>query len=98
MNNTTALQFFVAWGIIIGSLFGLSRFDAGKRITYYALWLAIVLVLVTHADNFIALVRPSGIFPDTATAVGATNAASNITTPPGVITPLTVQAIPMSGR
>lgn len=96
MNNTSALSFFVAWGIILGTLFGFSRNDAGKRITYYTLWLMIVLVLVTHADNFIALVRPSGIFPDTIGPAGASG--STPLPPPGVITPLTVQAIPMSGR
>lgn len=96
MNNTSALQFFVAWGLIIGSLFGLSRFDAGKRVTYYALWLAIVLVLVTHAENFIALIRPSGIFPDT---IGTGQTGNPPPPPPaGVITPQTVQAIPMAGR
>ena len=39
---------FIAWAIILGVLYGLSRTRAGKTIVYYVLWLSVVFVVVSH--------------------------------------------------
>lgn len=53
----SAFSFFLAWTIILIILYGFSRFDAGKRITYYVLWLMVVLVVVVRAGDITSLIN-----------------------------------------
>lgn len=48
MSMPGVFAWFIAWAIVLGTLYGLSRTRAGKTIVYYVLWLSVVLVVVTH--------------------------------------------------
>jgi len=50
-----AFQFFVAWLMMIAFLAMLSTTEWGKSVVYYLLWLAVVLLLVTHVDEIKSL-------------------------------------------
>lgn len=52
-----AYSFFIGWFIIILLFYGSTKFEGTKTVTYYILWLAIVLTLVTHYDTFTALIQ-----------------------------------------
>jgi hypothetical protein len=49
MNGVT--QWFATWLIVIIGMTLLVRTDWGRPLVYGLLWLAIVLLLVTHADE-----------------------------------------------
>lgn len=90
MNNN-AYSFFIGWFIIIGMFWGSTRFEGTRTLTYYVLWLSIVLLLVTHSNEFGSLIR--GAIPQQETGSG--NAQSPITpinTPP-VTTPTQFAAL-----
>lgn len=50
------------WSILIVALVLLSSNNAGKRIVYYALWLSIALLLITHSDSITQLFQSANIF------------------------------------
>ena len=54
---TSAYSFFIGWGIIIGLFYGSLAFEGTRTITYYTLWLSIVLMLVTHSDTLKGLIE-----------------------------------------
>lgn len=54
---TSAYNFFIGWLIIIGLFWGSTKFEGTKTLTYYILWLAIILTLVTHADELNTLIQ-----------------------------------------
>lgn len=53
--------FVVGWGIILALFVGSTRYEGTRTITYYVLWLAIVLTLVTHANELTTLIQGTGI-------------------------------------
>jgi len=53
--------FVVGWGIILALFIGSTRYEGTRTLTYYVLWLAIVLVLVTHAPELTTLLQGTGI-------------------------------------
>lgn len=55
---TGALQWFGTWALVIMVFYGLSKTRWGQPIVYGMLWLALVLLVVSHADeitNFVSL-------------------------------------------
>lgn len=49
MTSLAPFALWIAgWALIIAVLFIFSASNAGKRIVYYTLWLAIVFLIVTH--------------------------------------------------
>ena len=51
----SAFQFLTAWLLMIAMLAMLSSTEWGKSIVYYLLWLAVVLLLVTHTEELKSL-------------------------------------------
>lgn len=51
----------VGWTIILALFIGSTRYEGSRTITYYVLWLSIVLILVTHAGELTTLLRGTGI-------------------------------------
>lgn len=50
------IQFFTTWLLIIGGLIALASSRWGKTLVYYLVWLALLLLLVTHADELSGLI------------------------------------------
>lgn len=53
MNS--AYSFFAGWFLIIAGAFGLSRFEPTRVFLYYILWLTVILMIVTHANDITSL-------------------------------------------
>lgn len=53
----TAYSFFIGWFIIILLFYGSTKLEGTKTITYYILWLSVVLAIVTHYNTFTELIR-----------------------------------------
>lgn len=63
MIDTDSLQYFLAgWGVILGTIWLMAKFEGTKTLLYYLFWLGIVLDLVTHGTQIAAFV--SVIFPN----------------------------------
>lgn len=54
---SSAYNFFIGWFIILGLFYGSLKFEGTKTLTYYVLWLNIVLMLVTHSDTLKTLIE-----------------------------------------
>lgn len=54
----SVLQWFTSWIIMILLIIFMARTAWGKTIVYYLLWLALVLLLVLHADELSSLINP----------------------------------------
>ena len=52
-----AFSFFATWAAMIGLIMLLARLGWGRIIVYYLLWLAVILLLVTHADELASLIN-----------------------------------------
>jgi hypothetical protein len=61
INMPGVLVWFVAWGMVLGVLYGISRTRAGHTITYYVLWLSVVLVLVSHGGEISSILAQGNI-------------------------------------
>jgi hypothetical protein len=55
------LKFLTTWIVMIGFLVWLNRSTWGKPVLYWLLWLAFLLLLVTHADELASLVNPQAL-------------------------------------
>ena len=53
---TGAVTWLSTWVIMIFLLVVLAKTQWGKTLVYYVLWLAVILLLVTHADELNSLV------------------------------------------
>ncbi len=51
----TALQWFTGWTILLVALVLLARSSWGKPIVSYTVWLAIAILVLTHASDIAAL-------------------------------------------
>lgn len=54
---SSAYSFFIGWGIILGLFYGSLKFEGTRTLTYYALWLNIALLLVTHSSTLQSLIE-----------------------------------------
>lgn len=66
MNS--AYSFFIGWVIIVFLFYGSLAFEGTRTITYYVLWLSIVLTLVVHSDTLQGLLEaavPPAVQSDT---------------------------------
>lgn len=54
---STAYSYFIGWFIIILLFYGSTKFEGTKTLTYYILWLAVVLTLLTHYNTFRELIQ-----------------------------------------
>lgn len=54
---TGVVSWISTWTIMILLLVVLSKTSWGKSIVYYVLWLAVILLLVTHADEIKGMVN-----------------------------------------
>lgn len=52
---TGAVSWITTWLIMIGLLAILAKTEWGKSIVYYLLWLAVAVLLVTHADELTSM-------------------------------------------
>lgn len=48
ISMPAAVTWAAAWLLVLGVLWGISRTNWGRPITYYSLWLMVVLSVVTH--------------------------------------------------
>lgn len=67
---TSAYAFFIGWFVIIGLFYGSLALEGTRTLTYYVLWLNIILLLVTHSTQFAALLEgavPPPVQSDTST-------------------------------
>lgn len=53
---TGAFKWIATWIIFIALLAVFAQTTWGKGITYWALWLLVVLLLVTHADELTSII------------------------------------------
>lgn len=60
MNTDSAYYFFIGWFLVLGSIWGLSKFEGGRTVIYYLLILAIALDLVTHSTEIANILSASG--------------------------------------
>ncbi len=58
-----AFQWFGAWLLFILLLIALAQVRAGKTILYYLLWLAVVLLVVSHYQEITDMFASAGIIP-----------------------------------
>ena len=58
---TGAFVWIVTWLLLIAVLVALAGTSWGKPIVYYTLWLAVVLLVVSHATELTSLVNPSAL-------------------------------------
>ncbi len=58
-NSGTALQWLTAWVAILLLVVLLARSSWGKPLVYYALWLAVVFLALTHASDIATLWNPA---------------------------------------
>ena len=59
VSNVSALQWFSAWIAILLIVGLLARSSWGKSIVYYFVWMAVVVLVLTHASDFAAIINPS---------------------------------------
>lgn len=45
-----AYKFFIGWLVILGLFYGSTKLEGTRTLTYYILWLNIVLLIVVHSD------------------------------------------------
>lgn len=50
-----AFTWLASWMIMIFILIGLAQTEWGKRIVYYVAWLSLLFLIVTHSNEFTAL-------------------------------------------
>lgn len=62
MNNTM-LSWLVAWIIVMVVFLSIGQTGWGRTLAYYFLWLAVLLLVVTHADEINTLLTQGGIVP-----------------------------------
>lgn len=55
-----AWQFFAKWAAIILLLVVIAKTEIGNRILYYAIWLIILYLLVTHPQDISNVLNPGG--------------------------------------
>ena len=55
-NSGSALGWFAGWITILLLIALLARTNWGKPIVYYMTWLAVVILILTHADDLAALI------------------------------------------
>jgi hypothetical protein len=67
MNTDSAYYFFVAWIIILGTGWAMTKAEGTRTILYYLIILAIVLDLVTHAQEIQDILSKAGIVAGTST-------------------------------
>ncbi len=67
-----AYQWFGAWLLFIILLIAIAQIKAGRTILYYLLWLAVVLLVVSHYQEITNMFAGAGIIP--AQNNGVTNA------------------------
>lgn len=65
------IRWFGAWFLFILLLVIFARTAAGKTIVYYLLWLAVAVLIVTHADEISGLFSAAGITPAASTQATA---------------------------
>ena len=51
-----AMKWITTWVVMISLLFILAGTSWGSGIVYYALWLMVALLMVTHADDLTSLI------------------------------------------
>ena len=66
MNTTTSsvngtITFLGAWLIVIVAGVALASTGWGKTILYYILWLAVILLILSHANELSAMLNAGGI-------------------------------------
>lgn len=52
---TGVISWVATWAIMLTALFMISQTQWGRPIVYWFLWLAVVLLVVTHADELTQL-------------------------------------------
>ena len=60
--------FMIGWIVIIVVFYGSTKFEGTRTITYYVLWLAIVLTVITHSNELTTLIQ--GAVPPQETGSG----------------------------
>ena len=63
-------QWFGAWLLFILLLVAFAKRAAGKTIVYYLLWLAMIFLLVSHAQEIADMFSAAGIVPQGSTSNG----------------------------
>lgn len=58
---TSALSWFSTWLIMILLLVVLAKITWGRTIVYYLLWLAVALLLYSHADELTSMFNVSAL-------------------------------------
>jgi hypothetical protein len=58
---TGVVTWVSTWVIMILLLVMIAKTKAGRTIVYYLLWLSVLLLLVTHADELASLVNPEAL-------------------------------------
>ena len=58
---TGVVSWVGTWLVMILLLSILAKTNAGKAVLYYLLWLAVVLLLVTHADELASFFNPEAL-------------------------------------
>ena len=56
-------QWFGAWLLFLLLLIAFAHTAAGKTIVYYLLWLAVVFLLLSHAEEIAGMFSAAGIVP-----------------------------------
>lgn len=60
-NLTSAFNYLAAWLLFLLIIAALAQTEIGKKIVYYVLWLGVVLLLVSHADEITSIFKNAGI-------------------------------------
>lgn len=63
-------QWFGAWLLFILLLVAFAKTAAGRTIVYYLLWLAVIFLLVSHAQEIADMFSAAGIVPQGSTTNG----------------------------
>ena len=58
-----AWQFFVKWAVLIILLLVIAKTDLGRRFVYYGMWLAVLLLIVTHPSDIANVLNPTSSTP-----------------------------------
>lgn len=58
-----AFQWFAAWILFIVLLVAIAQVRAGRTLLYYLLWLAVVLLVVSHYQEITSIFAQGGIIP-----------------------------------
>lgn len=58
-SNISAWQWFVKWAVLGLILLAIARTDLGHRLVYYALWLMVALLVVTHPQDIANVLNPT---------------------------------------